>query len=162
MIYHNKMKLCLCSRMHLKMLNGNLKKSLALWFSCSYWKKSVISWDQNEIHLPSRLHYNGHCPCHWSRGVSWESRRSKNSQQWEGGGHNLIMPIERTLLIPMFNIFYLICTLFCCALFCFGNITQFLVDLCDNCTHILQGCFTGTGAIVWLPQCQWSNSEGHG
>ena len=24
-------------------------------------------------------------------------------------------------------------------------------------THILQGCFTGTGAILWLPQFQWSN-----
>ena len=22
-----------------------------------------------------------------------------------------------------------------------------------------QGCFTGTGAILWLPQCQWSNPE---
>ena len=29
-------------------------------------------------------------------------------------------------------------------------------------THILQGCFTGTGAIIWLPQCQWSNPEGYG
>ena len=28
-------------------------------------------------------------------------------------------------------------------------------------THILQGYFTGTGAIV-LPQCQWSNPEGFG
>ena len=26
-------------------------------------------------------------------------------------------------------------------------------------THILQDCFTGTGAIIWLPQCQWSNPE---
>ena len=30
-----------------------------------------------------------------------------------------------------------------------------------NFTHILQGGFTGTGAIVWLPQCQWSNLEGY-
>ena len=29
-------------------------------------------------------------------------------------------------------------------------------------THIPQGYFTGTGAIRWLPQCQWSNSEGYG
>ena len=28
-----------------------------------------------------------------------------------------------------------------------------------NCTHIPQGYFTGTGAIIWLPQCQWSNPE---
>ena len=27
--------------------------------------------------------------------------------------------------------------------------------------YTLQGCFTGTGAIVWLPQCQWSNPEGY-
>ena len=31
-----------------------------------------------------------------------------------------------------------------------------------NFTHILQGYFTGTGAILWLPQCQWSNPEGYG
>ena len=24
----------------------------------------------------------------------------------------------------------------------------------DSLTHSLQGCFTGTGAIAWLPQCQ--------
>ena len=29
-------------------------------------------------------------------------------------------------------------------------------------THILQGSFTGTGAIIWLPQCQWGNPEGYG
>ena len=39
------------------------------------------------------------------------------------------------------------------VLFCFV-----LVDF----THILQGSFTGTGAILWLPQCQWSNPEGYG
>ena len=25
--------------------------------------------------------------------------------------------------------------------------------------HIFQGCFTGIGTIIWLPQCQWSNPE---
>ena len=34
--------------------------------------------------------------------------------------------------------------------FCCGVL---LVDF----THILQGYFTGTGAIMYLPQCQWSN-----
>ena len=28
--------------------------------------------------------------------------------------------------------------------------------------NILQGHFTDTGAITWLPQCQWSNPEGYG
>ena len=41
-------------------------------------------------------------------------------------------------------------------------ILSVLVDSCDLCNHILQGCFTGTGAIMWLPQCQWSNPEGYG
>ena len=31
----------------------------------------------------------------------------------------------------------------------------------DQPNHILQSYFTGTGAIMWLPQCQWSNSEGY-
>ena len=29
-------------------------------------------------------------------------------------------------------------------------------------THILQGCFTGIGAILWLPQCQLRNPEEYG
>ena len=29
-------------------------------------------------------------------------------------------------------------------------------------THILQGCFTGIGAILWLPQCQVRNPEEYG
>ena len=32
---------------------------------------------------------------------------------------------------------------------------------CDSFTHIFQGYFTGTGAIIWLPRCQWSNPEGY-
>ena len=36
--------------------------------------------------------------------------------------------------------------------FCYGCV---MTDL----THILQGYFTGTGAILGLPQCQWSNPE---
>ena len=41
----------------------------------------------------------------------------------------------------------------CC--FCF-------VSVLSDFTHILQGYFTGTGAIKWLPQCQWSNPEEYG
>ena len=35
-------------------------------------------------------------------------------------------------------------------------------DWCDFFTLIFQACFTGTGAIMWLPQCQWSNPEKYG
>ena len=50
-----------------------------------------------------------------------------------------------------------------CALFSFVWVTKyFVVDLYNRLTHILQDCFTGTGAIMWLPQCQWSNPEKYG
>ena len=39
---------------------------------------------------------------------------------------------------------------------------QFLTDSCDFVTHIIQGCLTGTGAIMWLPQCLWGNPERYG
>ena len=32
----------------------------------------------------------------------------------------------------------------------------------DLFTHIRQGYFSGTGAIIWLPQCQGCNLEGYG
>ena len=34
--------------------------------------------------------------------------------------------------------------------------------LCKLFTHIIQGCFTGNGAIIWLPHCLWSNPELYG
>ena len=45
---------------------------------------------------------------------------------------------------------------------CFVLVTSsVLVDWCDLFTHILQGYFTGTGAIIELPQCQSSKIEGY-
>ena len=32
----------------------------------------------------------------------------------------------------------------------------------EVCIHIHQGCFAGIGAIVTLPQCQWSKPDGYG
>ena len=46
--------------------------------------------------------------------------------------------------------------------FCFWLSCRPLRDSHDVFTHILQGCFTGSGAIIWLPQCQWSNPEDMG
>ena len=39
---------------------------------------------------------------------------------------------------------------FCCALLWLST---------GRFAHIFQGCFFGAGAIVWLPQCQWSDPE---
>ena len=33
------------------------------------------------------------------------------------------------------------------------------MNACDSFTHFVQGYFTGTGTIIWLPQYQWSNPE---
>ena len=47
------------------------------------------------------------------------------------------------------------------ALFLFA-ITYVLANACRVFIYSLQGCSTGTGAIAWLPQCQWSNPEAYG
>ena len=39
---------------------------------------------------------------------------------------------------------------------------QFFVDSHDLSSNIIQGFFTGTRAIIWLPQCHWSNPEKFG
>ena len=45
---------------------------------------------------------------------------------------------------------------------CFVVVMQsFIINSHDVCIHIYQGCFAGTGAIVRLPQCQWSKPDGY-
>ena len=39
---------------------------------------------------------------------------------------------------------------------------QFWMDSYELFIHILQGCCTGTGAIIWLAQCRWSNPNRYG
>ena len=46
---------------------------------------------------------------------------------------------------------------------CFVVVMQsFIMNSHEVFIHIHQGCFAGTGAIVRLPQCQWSKSGGYG
>ena len=46
---------------------------------------------------------------------------------------------------------------------CFVVVIQsFIMNSHEVFIHIHQGCFAGTGAIVRLPQCQWSNPDGYG
>ena len=46
---------------------------------------------------------------------------------------------------------------------CFVVFMQsFIMNSHEVFIHIHQGCFAGTGAIVWLPQCQWSKPDGYG
>ena len=39
---------------------------------------------------------------------------------------------------------------------------SFIMNSHEVFIHIHQGCFAGTGAIVRLPQCQWSKPAGYG
>ena len=46
---------------------------------------------------------------------------------------------------------------------CFVVVTQsFIMNSHEVFIDIHQGCFAGTGAIVRLPQCQWSKPVGYG
>ena len=46
---------------------------------------------------------------------------------------------------------------------CFVVVMQsFIMNPHEMFIHIHQGCFAGTGAIVRLPQCQWSKPDGYG
>ena len=46
---------------------------------------------------------------------------------------------------------------------CFVVVTQsFIMNSHEVFIHIHQGCFAGIGAIVRLPQCQWSKPGGYG
>ena len=46
---------------------------------------------------------------------------------------------------------------------CFVVVIQsFIMNSHGVFNHIHQDCFAGTGAIVWLPQCQWSKPDGYG
>ena len=46
---------------------------------------------------------------------------------------------------------------------CFVVVMQsFIMNSHEVFIHIHRGCFAGTGAIVRLPQCQWSKPDGYG
>ena len=46
---------------------------------------------------------------------------------------------------------------------CFVVVMQsFIMNSHEVFIHIHQGCCAGTGAIVRLPQCQWSKPDGYG
>ena len=62
--------------------------------------------------------------------------------------------------LVMYNISHKICTLV--SLYFVLVSLSSIVASGYLFSHIRHDYFTGTGAIVWLPQCQWSNPEGYG
>ena len=70
-----------------------------------------------------------------------------------------ILTLQRTYI---YSISQEICTR-CFVVLCFVVVMQsFIMNSHEVFIHIHQGCFAGTGAIVRLPQCQWSKPDGYG
>ena len=86
------------------------------------------------------------CSIHCSQVLSWEWRCS-----W----------ISTDRRCSNYSISQEICTRFCCALLCCGFVIVHN-EFTWSIIHIHQGCFAGTGAMVRLPQYQWSKPDGHG
>ena len=70
---------------------------------------------------------------------------------------------------PGCNYFWVLCTVYPkkyahgFVVLCFVVVMQsFIMNSHEVFIHIHQGCFAGTGAIVRLPQCQWSKPDGYG
>ena len=61
----------------------------------------------------------------------------------------------------IYNISQEICTRFCCALLCCGYAIVHNEFTWSTYPYSSR-CFAGTGAIVRLPQCQWSKPDGYG
>ena len=80
-----------------------------------------------------------------------------------GGGGGVVGKIHLVCTRCCFVLLVCVCVYVClrasvraCACVC---VLALQVDSCDVLAHILQGCFTGTGAII---KCQWRNPEGYG
>ena len=69
-------------------------------------------------------------------------------------------------LVTQFNAVYTVCPKKYAhgfVVLCFVVVMQsFIMNSHEVFIHIHQGCFAGTGAIVRLPQCQWSKPDGYG
>ena len=93
---------------------------------------------------------------------------------------NCIQSATRRILYRAFKTFQICCKLTMVALLCSPTVypkkyahgfvvlcfvvvmQSFIMNSHEVFIHILQGCFADTGAIVRLPQCQWSKPDGYG
>ena len=70
------------------------------------------------------------------------------------------------IVVTLYTVHYTICPKKYAhgfVVLCFVVVVQsFIMNSHEVFIHIHQGCFAGTGAIVRLPQCQWSKPDGHG
>ena len=98
-------------------------------------------------------------------------RLLRSAQNNEPGRLQLIIVDLAWLSVPWtaFSKFQFPCTVYPkkyahgFVVLCFVVVMQsFIMNSHEVFSHIHQGCFAGTGAIVRLPQCQWSKPDGYG
>ena len=76
--------------------------------------------------------------------------------RWCGGRYGWVITSHRFTLYPKKYAHGFV-------VLCFVVVMQsFIMNSHEVSIHIHQGCFAGTGAIVRLPQCQWSKPDGYG
>ena len=76
-------------------------------------------------------------------------------QQSDQGGTMLVLALPCTVYPKKYAHGFVV--------LCFVVVMQsFIMNSHEVFIHIHQGCFVGTGAIVRLPQCQWSKPDGYG
>ena len=86
-------------------------------------------------------------PCLLHHFVCWELPRAA-PLQWQFHDHHTVYPKKYAHGF---------------VVLCFVVVMQsFIMNSHEVFIHIHQGCFAGTGAIVRLPQCQWSKPDGYG
>ena len=98
------------------------------------------------------------CPCPVFSSIAWIMMLhgavytdSQLSLQWAQGVDRLMYTVYPKKYTHGF------------VVLCFVVVTQsFIMNSHEVFIHIHQGCFAGTGAIVRLPQCQWSKPDGYG
>ena len=77
------------------------------------------------------------------------------SWQWNGTGCTATFQMVHTVYPKKYAHGFVV--------LCFVVVMQsFIMNSHEIFIHIHQGCFAGTGAIVRLPQCQWSKPDGSG
>ena len=116
--------------------------------SLQFYEKHTVIWPHKR-HVLRNTSYN----IVWSKII--ENYNILNSQKT---AHNHSLGAAACVSCEYFGQRHHDIHIFCC-IFLFQSYYQILMGSSRLLSHILHGCSTGTGAIVWLPRCQWSNRE---
>ena len=94
---------------------------------------------------------------------------SDNPGNWKRYKWNAISRMVPHFMIETFIYSWKVCTVYpkkyahgFVVLWFVVVMQSFIMNSHEVFIHIHQGCFAGTGAIVRLPQCQWSKPDGYG